>query len=94
MLEMDDHLQTMCIEEQQMVVELVEGLEEVLLDDSKPERITRISTLASLPVKQALMIFLRENYDVFTWSHENMLGIDPSVMVHSLNVLPAFLPVR
>ena len=50
MLEMDDHLQTMCIEEQQTVVELVEGLKEVLLDDSKPERITRISTLASLLV--------------------------------------------
>ena len=50
MLEMDDHLQTMCIEEQQTVVELVEGLKEVLLDGSKPERITRISTLASLLV--------------------------------------------
>ena len=50
MLEMDDHLQTMCIEEQQTVVELVEGLKEVLLDDSKPKRITRISTLASLSV--------------------------------------------
>ena len=37
MLEMDNHLQTMCIEEQQMVAELVEGLEEVILDDSKPQ---------------------------------------------------------
>ena len=35
-LEMDDYLQTMCIEEQQTVVEPVEGLEEVLLDDSRP----------------------------------------------------------
>ena len=35
-LEMDDYLQTMCIEEQQTVVEAVEGLEEVLLDDSRP----------------------------------------------------------
>ena len=37
MLEMDDHLQTKCIEEQRTVAEPVEGLEEVLLDDSKPE---------------------------------------------------------
>ena len=37
MLEMDDHLQTMYIEEQWTMVELVEGLEEVLLDDSRPE---------------------------------------------------------
>ena len=44
-----------------MVAEPVEGLEEVLLDDSKPERITRISTLASLPDRQTLTTFLREN---------------------------------
>ena len=37
MLEMDDRLQTMCIEEQRMVLEPVEGLEGVLLDDSRPE---------------------------------------------------------
>ena len=51
MLEMDDHLQTMSIEEQQMVVELVEGLEEILLDNSRPKRTTRIGTLASSPIR-------------------------------------------
>ena len=35
MLEMDDHLQTISIEEQRMVAELVEGLEEILLDNSR-----------------------------------------------------------
>ena len=33
MLEMDYHLQTMSIEEQRAVTELVEGLEEILLDN-------------------------------------------------------------
>jgi len=65
LLEMDDHLQKMCIEEQRMVVEPIEGLEEVLLDNSRLERTTRIDTLASLPIKQALTAFLRENQDVF-----------------------------
>ena len=37
MLEMDDHLQTMSIEEQRAVSKLVEGLEEILLDISRPE---------------------------------------------------------
>ena len=37
MLEMDDHLQTISIKEQQTVAELVEGLEVILLDDSRPE---------------------------------------------------------
>ena len=47
MLEMDDHLQTMCIEEQQTVAEPMERLEEVLLDNSRPEQTTRIGTFAS-----------------------------------------------
>ena len=37
MLEMDDHLQTMNIEEHRVVVELVEGLEEIFLNNSRPE---------------------------------------------------------
>ena len=61
MLEMDDRLQTICIEEQRMVPKPVEGLEGVLLDDSRPEWTTRIDTLASLLVCQALITFLREN---------------------------------
>ena len=36
-LEMDNHLQTMSIEEQQTVAEPVEGLEEILLDNSRPK---------------------------------------------------------
>ena len=50
MLEMDDHLQTISIEEQQTVAETVERLEEILLDDSKPEQTTRINTLTNPPV--------------------------------------------
>ena len=65
MLDMDNHLQTICIKEQQTVAELVEGLEEVLLDDSKPDQTTKIGTLASPPIRQALTTFLRENQDVF-----------------------------
>ena len=73
-----------------MVVEPVEGLEEVLLDDSRLKRTTRIGTLASQPVRQALTTFLRENQDVFVGSHEDMPGIDSSIIVHNLNVSPSF----
>ena len=65
MLEMDDHLQTMSIEEQRTVAEPIEGLEEIFLDDSKLERTSRIRTLASPPVRHAFMTFLREVQDVF-----------------------------
>ena len=65
MLEMDDHLQTLSIEKHQTVAELVEELEEILLNDSRPERTFKIGTFASLPICQALMTLLRENQDVF-----------------------------
>ena len=55
---------------------------------------TRIGTFANSPVRQALTTFLRENQDVFTWSHEDMSGIDLSIIVHRLNVSPSFPPIR
>ena len=37
---------------------------------------------------------LFRSIDVFSWSHEDMPGIDPSVITHRLNVCPSFKPVR
>ena len=93
MLEMDDHLLTMSIEEQRTGAEPVERLQDIPLDSSKIDRTMKIGTLASPTVCLALIAFLKENQDVFSWSHEDMPGIDPSVMVHRLNVLPSFPPV-
>ena len=53
-----------------------------------------MGTLASPPIRQALAAFLRMNQDVFTWSHEDMPGIDPSIIVHRLNVNLASLPIQ
>ena len=64
-LEMDDHQQSMCIEEQRVIAKPVEELEKVTLDESKPERTTRMGMLSSQTVGQALMTFLKENQDMF-----------------------------
>ena len=61
MLEMDGHQQTMCIGEQQAIAEPIKELEEVTLDSSRPERTTRIGTLASWLVRRTLTTFLRDN---------------------------------
>ncbi|XP_075658773.1 uncharacterized protein LOC142628594 [Castanea sativa] len=79
-LEIHDHLPAMCIEERRAAAESVEGIKEVPLDDTKPERTTKIGTLASLSVRQDIKSFLRDNQDVFAWSHEDIPGIDPSVI--------------
>ena len=86
MLEMEAHQQTMCIGEQRTTVESVEELEEIVLDESRPGRTTRMGTLASPMICQDLAGFLRMNQDVFAWSHEDMPGIDSSIIVHRLNV--------
>ena len=94
MMEMDDHLQAMSIEEHRTTMELVEKLEEVFLDDSNHEQTTKIGTLTSPVIRQELTAFLRSNRDVFAWTYEDMPEIDPSVIVHRLNVSPSFPPIR
>ena len=54
---MDVHLQTMRIEKQWMVVELIERLEEIPLDNTRLDQTRRIGTLASLTVLLALATF-------------------------------------
>ena len=91
MMEMEDQVQALSIEEHQTVTEPVEKLEEIPLDSSDPGRTTKIGTLTNPTIRQELITFLRGNRDVFVWSHEDMPGIDPSVMVHRL---PAFPSIR
>ena len=65
MLEMENYQPTMCIEEQRTMAESVEELEVVTLDESRPERTTRMGMLASQPIHQALTSFLKMNQDEF-----------------------------
>lgn len=55
---------------------------------------TRIGTMLPSELKEALMEFLKDNSDVFTWSHNDMPGIDLEMMVHKLNMDPNFMPVK
>ena len=86
MLAMDEQVQTMSIEERRVVAEPTEVLEDIHLDESNPEKFTRIGTSMKEKTKQDLVQFLRKSIDVFAWSHEDMSGINPSVITHQLNV--------
>ena len=44
--------------------------------------------------KEDLVQFLKKNIDIFAWSHEDMPGIDPSVIPYRLNVYSFSKPVR
>ena len=94
MLVMDEQVQTMNIEEKRIVAKPTEALENIPLDESNPERCTRVGADLEEKNKKDLVQFLKKNIDVFAWSHEDMSGIDPSVITHRLNVCPSFKPVR
>ena len=94
MLAMDEQTQTMNIEERRIVAEPTETLEDIPLDEDDLGKSTKIGADLEGKIKKDLIRFLKENIDVFAWSHENMSGIDPSVITHRLNVHPSSKPVQ
>ena len=72
MLAMDEQTQTMNIEERRIVAKPTEALEDVSLDEDDPRKSTRIGADLEGKIKKDLIHFLRENIDVFAWSHEDM----------------------
>ena len=84
----------MNIEERRVIAEPTKVLEDVPLDEGNPEKLTRIGTSMEEKMKQDLVQFLRKSINVFAWSHEDMLGIDLSVITHRLNVYSSSKPVR
>ena len=79
MLTLDEQMQTMNIEERRTLAESIEVLENVLSDESNPEKYTRIGMSIGEKMKQDLVGFLKKSTDVFAWSHEDMFGINLSV---------------
>ena len=45
-------------------------------------------------LRRRLIDFLRSNSDCFAWSHADMPGIDPKIIMHMLQVDPLHQPVR
>lgn len=43
--------------------------------------------------REQLVELLKKYVDVFTWSYDEMLGLDPGLVVHFLNVDPGTKPV-
>ena len=76
------------------MAEPIEALEEIPLDENDPGKSTKIGANLEGEIKKGLICFLRKNIDVFALSHEDMPGIDPSVITHRLNVHPSSKPVR
>ena len=69
-------------------------LEEVNLVDGDTTKVTKVGMGLNLVLKSRIMEFLKKNLDVFTWTHEDMSGIDNEVIEHKLNVDLTKKPVQ
>ena len=69
-------------------------METMELVDRDPMKTTRIGMTLSIDMKKKLVQFLKENLDIFAWSHEDMPSIFTEIIQHKLNVDPEKKPVQ
>ena len=72
----------------------VEALETMELVDGQAIKTMRIGMTLSLGMRAKLIQFLKENLEVFAWSHEDMPSIAPKIIQHKLNVNPDKKPIQ
>ncbi|KAM1580634.1 hypothetical protein ACFX1Z_041919 [Malus domestica] len=68
--------------------QLAEELEKVSISKDYPNRMVKIGTTLSPPIRLALISFLQENTEVFTWSYKDMPGIYLDIICHRLSIDP------
>ncbi|KAM2236788.1 hypothetical protein ACFX1S_012219 [Malus domestica] len=72
----------------------VEELENVSISKDHPDRMVKIGTTLSRPIRLLLIFFLQENAEVFAWSYKDMPGISPDIICHHLSIDPNTKPVK
>ena len=70
----------------------MDPLETIVLDGL--EKFTYVSTLLSSEEKEQLRRIMLGNANVFAWSHSDMVGIDPTLASHKLNIIVTTKPIR
>ena len=68
-------------------IQLEEELKEINLGaELGSQKPVFISSQLTIQEKEQLVILLKEYTDVFAWTYDEMLGLDPTLVVHALNV--------
>lgn len=72
----------------------IEEFEPFVVDLTDPTKTLLVGKELSLGDKQKLMNFFLDNLYIFSSKHGDMMGIDPMISCHHLNVDPKFTPHR
>src|SRR4051812_47155965 len=71
----------------------VEEVEKISLEGSS-NKYLQVGSCLQEPLKTRLIDFLRANLDVIAWTPSDMLGIDPKIIAHELNIQPQFKSIK
>lgn len=66
--------------------ELVEEVETVIIRQEEPQKTVKIGSKIKEGLKERLVSSLRAYADVFTWLHDDTLGIDLAIAYHKLAI--------
>lgn len=73
---------------------MAKELETIEIVPRDPTKVTKIGTKLQHDKKEGLVKFLKENQDIFAWSHEDMPRINIAIIQHRLNFDTTYKPVQ
>lgn len=59
---------------------VVEALETITLVEGERMKVTKVGMNLTISTKEKIIGFLKENLDVFVWSHKDMPGISANII--------------
>lgn len=74
--------------------EMEQTLDEVTIHPIDQSRKVSIGSRMDPTVRDKMVDFLSTKHYCFAWSHQDMTGINPSIISHRLNVDPKFKPIK
>ena len=61
---------------------IAKDLEDVELVKGDPSKVTKVGGELDPLIKEKIVEFLKKNLEIFTWTHEDMPGINGKVIEH------------
>ena len=92
--EIPDEISRLLKREERIIQPHEETIEIVNLGSEDVRKEIRIGSLLALSVKESLIELLKEFFDVFAWSYQDMPGLDTNIVEHHLPLKPECPPVK
>ena len=71
----------------------MEELDEVQIHPDYSDHKVQIGARLEPELRKKLISFLTQQHDCFAWSHADMTGIDPEVVMLRLQIDPSYPPI-